>query len=339
MKLDEFAFVNQQLAAMLRDGIPLEGALRQLCQTMARGQLRGELSALEADLAKGTPLRDALAARKLPAFYTQMLLVGATSNNLAKVLTLVADYYQHAALISTRLRGLMVYPAIVLFGCLLLSLTLAILFGSFFGVFPGIIDDLMEGMQLPNLTYFSRQAAPIGLWLPVVLLGVLTVAFGVTVSSARLRSWLRWRVTPFREVTIWQVSSALAMMLEGGCTLNDALDMILKFEQDHTLTRDFSEWRARLAAGYGDASSMIAPSKQFPQLFVWLLSSAGSDLTSGLKRAAVLYRARAEYRTEMLLQAALPVSVLVLGALIFTQVYTIAHAVLGNLLPLISISS
>lgn len=233
----------------------------------------------------------------------------------------------------------MVYPAIVLFGCLLLSLTLAILFGSFFGVFPGIIDDLMEGMQLPNLTYFSRQAAPIGLWLPVVLLGVLTVAFGVTVSSARLRSWLRWRVTPFREVTIWQVSSALAMMLEGGCTLNDALDMILKFEQDHTLTRDFSEWRARLAAGYGDASSMIAPSKQFPQLFVWLLSSAGSDLTSGLKRAAVLYRARAEYRTEMLLQAALPVSVLVLGALIFTQVYTIAHAVLGNLLPLISISS
>ena len=31
MKLDEFAFFNQQLAAMLRDGIPLEGALQRLC--------------------------------------------------------------------------------------------------------------------------------------------------------------------------------------------------------------------------------------------------------------------------------------------------------------------
>ena len=40
MKNDEFAFFNQQLAAMLRDGIPLEGALRRLCQEMRRGALR-----------------------------------------------------------------------------------------------------------------------------------------------------------------------------------------------------------------------------------------------------------------------------------------------------------
>ena len=50
MKYDEFAFFNQQLAAMLRDGIPLEGALRRLCEEMRRGQLRDELQALEADL-------------------------------------------------------------------------------------------------------------------------------------------------------------------------------------------------------------------------------------------------------------------------------------------------
>ena len=34
MKLDEFAFVNQQLAGMLKSGVPLEGALRQLCETI-----------------------------------------------------------------------------------------------------------------------------------------------------------------------------------------------------------------------------------------------------------------------------------------------------------------
>ena len=46
MKLDEFSFFNQQLAAMLRDGIPLEGALRRLCDEMRRGKLRDELQAL-----------------------------------------------------------------------------------------------------------------------------------------------------------------------------------------------------------------------------------------------------------------------------------------------------
>jgi type II secretory pathway component PulF len=56
MKLDEFAFVNRQLADMLRSGIPLEGGLRQLCATMQQGILREELQRLEGDLAKGIPL-------------------------------------------------------------------------------------------------------------------------------------------------------------------------------------------------------------------------------------------------------------------------------------------
>src|SRR5581483_4515536 len=47
MKHDEFAFFNQQLAAMLRDGIPLEGALKQLSADMNRGSLRAEIQALE----------------------------------------------------------------------------------------------------------------------------------------------------------------------------------------------------------------------------------------------------------------------------------------------------
>ena len=45
MKYDEFAFFNQQLAAMLRDGIPLEGSLKRLCQEMHAGKLRDELQA------------------------------------------------------------------------------------------------------------------------------------------------------------------------------------------------------------------------------------------------------------------------------------------------------
>ncbi len=60
MKNDEFSFFNQQLAAMLRDGIPLEGAIRRLCEEMRSGQLRTELELLGADLEKGTPFSEAL---------------------------------------------------------------------------------------------------------------------------------------------------------------------------------------------------------------------------------------------------------------------------------------
>ena len=93
MKYEELAFVNQQLAGMLKTGIPLEGALRQLCAQMRRGRLRAELEALEADLVRGLPLAEALAARKLPEFYVKMIQLGARTNDLPGILTLVADYY------------------------------------------------------------------------------------------------------------------------------------------------------------------------------------------------------------------------------------------------------
>ena len=48
------------------------------------------------------------------------------------------------------------------------------------------------------------------------------------------------------------------------------------------------------------------PTRRFPPLFIWLVASARSDLAAGLKRAAEIYHARAEYRTEILLYAALP---------------------------------
>ena len=114
MNYDEFAFFNQQLAAMLREGIPLEGALEQLCAGMRSGLLRAEVEALEADLAKGTPLKEAMARRRVPEFYARMVEIGARSNDLPGVLTLLADHYHGANALWTRLKGLMVYPLLVL---------------------------------------------------------------------------------------------------------------------------------------------------------------------------------------------------------------------------------
>src|SRR5512139_3562205 len=110
MKYDEFAFFNRQLAAMLREGIPLEGALKQLGVDMRSGPLRTQV---EHDLAKGMPLAEALTKRGLPEMYRRMVAAGASGNDLPGVLTLLADHYERATLLWTRLKGLLVYPALV----------------------------------------------------------------------------------------------------------------------------------------------------------------------------------------------------------------------------------
>jgi type II secretory pathway component PulF len=229
----------------------------------------------------------------------------------------------------------MVYPAIVLGACLALSVFLAILFGGVSGGIKSTSSVLFDAEHLPAFTRFSLQATPIGLWLPVVVLAILSIAVGVAIVQPRLRSWLRWRLPGFREASLWQVASAMEIMIKGGCSLDDAIGLMAQVEQDSATAGDLAQWRTRLASGHGDFAGMATPTKRFPPLFIWLVASARSDLAAGLKRAAEIYHARAEYRTEILLQAALPVSVLVLGALIFTQVYTLIQAIIGSFLPLI----
>jgi type II secretory pathway component PulF len=309
MKYDEFAFFNQQLAAMLRDGIPLEGALQRLCQEMRAGSLRAELQALEADLAKGTPLAEALKSRQLPELYKHMILVGVKSGDLPGALTMLADYFQRCHMLGTRLKGLMVYPLIVLFAAFLLACFLSFILGT-----------LLWG----NLAFLAGQshvpAVWAGLWVSPLFLGLAVVAALVAISVPPMRRRLRWRLPAFREASLAQVASAMWLMLKNGVPLGDALALVEQLEKGNSAEREIAQWRQRLASGRGKFSEMATASKTFPALFIWTVAQSGEDLTAGFRRAAEIFHARALYRSELLLYSALPCSVLALAAMIAIQI-------------------
>jgi type II secretory pathway component PulF len=327
MKLDEFAFVNQQLAGMLRSGIPLEGALRQLCQTMRRETVRAELEGLEADLRQGTPLAEALRRRKLPALYTHMLTVGVRSNDLPGVLTLLADYYERGHNIWTRLKGLVVYPLIVLFTSLALSVLVALLWGRLLGE---------EGLDIQN--FFGAGAAwtpgatslAVQMWLPVVLLALVCAAAVLVLKVPAWRQRLRWRVPAFKEAGLSQLASALAIMLQNGCSLNEALGLARQLEVGTPAEAELEHWQARLAEGHKRFPELVSNRKLIPPLFTWLVAGSGEDWAGGFHHAARIYYERTLHRVEMFLYAVLPVSVLALGLLIVTQVLPLAR-VFGSL--------
>lgn len=231
MKSDEFSFFNQQLAAMVRDGIPLETALRRLCADMRRGRLRSELEKLEADLAKGRPVREAVAARQLPDLYRQMLEVGAQSNNLPAVLTLLADHYQRRHVVWTRLKGLMVYPAIVFIGAFLLSCFLSL-----------ILTTVAKASALRDFGFERgfEGGVPVfvGIWIAPVILGLAVVVLSVAVMSPRARRALRWRLPAFKEASLAQVASALALMLKNGVPLDNALALLERMERGTPAARN-----------------------------------------------------------------------------------------------------
>ncbi len=318
MKYEELAFVNQQLAGMLKSGIPLEGALRQLCGNMRRGRFRDEMRALEADLATGVPLKEALEARQLPGFYVKMVRLGAQTNDLPGVLTLVADYYQRAHLVATRLTGLMVYPVIVLLAALGLSAFIAVVCSSLLAGQDGLLDSLWNS-RFNSAEELNRLL--FRMWTPAAGLLAVTLAVAVALLVPAFRRSLRWRLPGFRENSLTNMASAMSLMLSNGSPLADALDLTGQLEAGTSAGAELEQWKNRLAAGHGRIDEIAAGSKVFPPLFVWLVAQGGENLAAGFKKAADIYYARALYRVELLLYAVLPVSVLVLGVMILGQFF------------------
>ena len=322
MKLDEFAFVNQQLAGLLQTSVPLEGALRQLCTTMQRGELRDELDKLGADLAKGVPLKEAVASRKLPEFYVRMLQVGVQSNDLPGVLLQLADYYTRANALWTRLKGLMVYPLLVLIVAAGVSFMLAWLLGALSA------EAWAEPMSLGSRPSSDFQHGTVLAlrWLPTIVLGLAAIVVFCGVSVPALRRNLRWRLPPFREASLAQFASAMSLMLRGGTTLSDAIGLLRQQEQGSVIGDELARWQEKLSSGQGKLRDLTGSSKNFPPLFLWLVEQGGEDPARGFAKAAEMYQARALHHSEMMLGAALPVAIVSLGVLICCQVFPTLRA-------------
>ena len=317
MKNDEFAFFNLQLAAMLRDGIPLEGALRRLCQEMRRGSLRDELQALEADLAKGTPIADALAARQLPELYKRMILVGVKSGDLPAALTMLADYFQRQNSVWTRLKSMMVYPLIVMLVSFLISLVLAFVWNFAIGpAFRSMYSGM--GFYLPSTTMLALGSLQV-IWVFPTVLGVLFIIMTLIVFVPGLRGKLLWRLPAFKEATVSRIASSLTLLLKNGVNLSDAIALVEELETSTAATADLRQWRKNLAAGTGKFSEVAAVNRLIPPLFVWVVASAGEDITAGFNRAAEIYHSRALYRTEVALYSVLPIASLFLGVVVLSQ--------------------
>ena len=330
MKLDEFAFLNQQLAAMLRDGIPLEGALRRLCQEMRAGTLRTELQSLEADLARGTPMADALKPRQLPELYKRMILVGVKSGDLPGALTMLADYFQRQSSIWMRLKSMMVYPLIVMFVAFLISAGLAFIWTCVIG--PSM-KEVFGGMQLklPAATIFAFSTLQV-IWVFPVVLGFLFLIAVSVVFMPGLRGRFLWWLPAFKEAGVSRIGAALTLLLKNGVNLPDAIGLVEQLETNTAAATDLQQWRKNLAAGTAKFSEVAAVNRMIPPLFVWVVASAGEDLAAGFNRAAEIYHSRAIYRTEVALYSVLPIASLFLGVIVLSQ----AFLVISMFLPLIA---
>lgn len=320
MKLDEFAFVNQQLAGMLQSGMPLEGALKELCEGSARGELRAELTALEKDLAAGRKLEDAIADRKLPGLYQQAIQAGSKGNDLPTVLTSLAGHYARLHSTWERVRGILVYPTIVLVLATLVSIGASIFITKAIQLFaPEFFNRQLWFWRSGRYEFFSVQQMVWETWLPTVGLVFVSITVLVLLKMKNTRRRLNWWLPALREVQLANFASSMNVMLRGGVPLPESLSLMRANHTNDPLGPELDTWCDRISAGEKNIALAMKSSKLVPPMFAWAVSSSGNDLAAGFNKAADIYERRARYRTELMLNIFLPFTIIVLGIIIVIQ--------------------
>ncbi len=189
VKANDFLLFNQQLAALVRAGIPILQAISMLRKRAASPRLRAVLGDVEDQIRGGAALSQAFAAQGsiFPRIYTASILAGERSGALDEVLKRYVTYMRRNVGLRRKIRGALAYPLFLLFasGCMVTFLTIYVV-PRMSELFSGF------GSQLPTVTLIvvglSRWLSTNVIWFgPLMIGGAIVLFLWSRTPSGRLR--------------------------------------------------------------------------------------------------------------------------------------------------------
>ena len=145
----EFLIFNQELATLLKAGMPLVQSLDLLRQRVSSPVFRAVLDDVYQHVRSGTALSDAFSAHSalFPSVYTASLLAGERSGNLDTMLRRFVEYSKIVATVKRKMVSALIYPTI------LVSLALILVSIIVLKVVPAFSDFYATfNAQLPLIT-------------------------------------------------------------------------------------------------------------------------------------------------------------------------------------------
>jgi len=233
VRLSEFLVFNQELATLLKAGLPLVQSLDILRRRVPNPFFRATLDDVHDRVRSGTALSDAFEAQHVfSGVYTASLMAGEKSGSLEQV---IRRYVAHMKVISStrsQIISALIYPAV------LVALSIAVVGLIVFKVVPEFADFYAQfghGADLPVSTRlvvaFSKNvlgSAGLLATSAVAIVGAFLIWFRQPGQRRRLHTALL-RVPYFgplaRKFATAQVSRTLATLLAGGIPLVNAIDV------------------------------------------------------------------------------------------------------------------
>jgi len=336
----EFLVFNQELATLLKAGMPLVQSLELLKRRVDSPVFRGVLDDVYTQVRSGTALSDAFAAHSalFPRVYTASLLAGERSGNLDAVLRRYVEYAKIIATLKRKTISALVYPAI------LVSLALVVVSIIVLKVVPAFSDFYgTYGANLPLATRIIVKVSAVireDFLLLILALGAAVAGFIVWVRRPGQKArfdYLLLRLPVVgqiaRKFATSQMARTLATLLGGGLPLVNALDIATKSIGNRYMSGQLEIVSTHVREGESFAAALEAR-KAFPEVAVKMAEVGESTgaLQDMLNTVADFYDEEISTNMERFVTLVEPVLLVVMGLVI-------AGLLLALYMPLFQLSS
>jgi type IV pilus assembly protein PilC len=336
----EFLVFNQELATLLKAGMPLVQSLGLLKSRVTSPIFRGVLDDVHDRVRSGTALSDAFAAHGdlFPRVYGASLLAGERSGNLDAVLRRYVEYTKIIATVKRKTISALVYPAI------LISLAVVLVSIIILKVVPAFSDFYATfGAELPLVTRIIVRVSEFLRGQFMLVLVALALTVGAVVSWTRqagqkarfdyviLKLPMLGQVA--KKFATSQMARTLATLLGGGLPLVNALDIAARSVGNQYMAGQLDIVSARVREGESFAAALEARGV-FPEVAVKMAEVGESTgaLQEMLNTVADFYDEEISTTMERFITLVEPVLLVFMGLVI-------AGLLLALYMPLFQLSS
>jgi general secretion pathway protein F len=339
ISLEDLIALNEEIAALVRVGIPLEVGLGD-----ARGTPKNLLAItnrLRVEMERGCSLPEALrtCGAELPPSYLAMVEAGLKSNRLSDALVSAAAFGRSLLEMQQSVRSALIYPILVL--CVAYGFFILLL-GD---LVPRMIHILAQTRATPDILVRGLQflSQTVAYWGPTVPACALLAAIwmGLVPLAAQQRPAVmlgRLRYLPWIGRMVSDVQSAsfchlLGLLVDREVPLPEALELAGSASTDQTLARECRQIAKDLRQGL-PLNQALKSSRRLPAFTRWMLAAGQTQgaLPSVMATLGDVYRLRAGSRIELFRMTAPLILTVVLGGGAVTAYALLLFVPMRNLL-------
>ncbi|MBD3672565.1 MAG: type II secretion system F family protein [Planctomycetaceae bacterium] len=331
LKAREFIALNDEIASLLRAGIPLSVGLRGFASSVS-GRLERYTRALAERLDMGQSLPEALKSidQDIPPTYSAILEAGAESGRLADAVESLANYARQAEETRNQMTLAMIYPTLVL------MMTWFLFYLSLVFFIPRMVQTL-EAFDtggtawIQALQTLPREVRFLG-WVPFVLLGVGLIWGLWSAGSRRHRGaldygWTRWlpgvrRIVRYSQ---WSTFSHFASeLMRYGVPETRALTLAAESTGQERMIADVRGWTRGTETGESLANTMQAgPAFSSFMVGVMKIGARQHVLPTTMAHLSEIYHRRTTSSSQRF-QTVFPIAIVVLIAGTAVLLYSLA---------------